>query len=67
MFSKNNETALTHSEFVSEAISKLVNLGTVEICDFKPTVVNPLTVSVQSNGKKRLILDLRLVNNYLGI
>lgn len=66
MFSKNNKSALTHSDFVSEAISELVNLGTVEICDFKPTVVNPLTVSVQSNSKKRLILDLRLVNNYLG-
>ena len=27
-----------------------------------PYIVNPLTVSVQSNGKKRLILDLRFVN-----
>ena len=27
-----------------------------------PYIVNPLTVSVQSNGKKRLILDLRCVN-----
>ena len=28
-------------------------------------VVNPLSVSVQTNGKKRLILDLRHVNKYL--
>ena len=28
-------------------------------------VVNPLSVSVQANGKKRLILDLRHVNKYL--
>ena len=31
----------------------------------KPKVVSPLTVSVQSNGKKRLILDSRLVNEYM--
>ena len=30
-----------------------------------PRVVNPLSVSVQANGKKRLILDLRYVNNFL--
>ena len=30
-----------------------------------PHVVNPLSVSVQANGKKRLILDLRHVNKYL--
>ena len=30
-----------------------------------PEVVNPLTVSVQSSGKKRLILDLRYVNNHI--
>ena len=28
-------------------------------------VVNPLSVSVQANGKKRLLLDLRHVNKYL--
>ena len=28
-------------------------------------VVNPLFVSVQANGKKRLILDLRYVNKFL--
>ena len=30
-----------------------------------PYVVNPLSVSVQPNGKKRLILDLRYVNKHL--
>ena len=27
-----------------------------------PFIVNPLTVSVQSNGKKRFMLDLKCVN-----
>ena len=30
--------------------------------DHQPDIVNPLSVSVQSSGKKRLILDLRHVN-----
>ena len=30
-----------------------------------PDVVNPLRVSIQPNGKKRLILDLRYINNFL--
>lgn len=30
-----------------------------------PCIVNPLIISVQSNGKIRLILDLRCVNLYV--
>ena len=30
-----------------------------------PRVVNPLSISVQAIGKKRLILDLRYVNKFL--
>ena len=30
-----------------------------------PRVVNPLSVSVQANGNRRLILDLRYVNKFL--
>ena len=30
-----------------------------------PFVVNPLSVSIQSNGKKRLILDLRHINKHI--
>lgn len=63
--SHNNKSAIIHSEFVSEAISELINLGSIDICDRPPHVINPLTVSVQSNGKKRLILDLRLVNHFI--
>ena len=51
-FQKNNKSAV--EEFVSEAITDLVHLGTVD-----DPAVNPLTVSVQAIGKKRLILDLR--------
>ena len=34
-------------------------------CPCPPVVVNPLSVSIQPNGKKRLILDLRHVNFFV--
>lgn len=58
----NNKTAFEHSDFVTSAISELVQAGLVKQCMSPPTVVNPLSVSVQSSGKKRLILDLRYPN-----
>ena len=36
----------------------------IEVVD-APVIVNPLSVSVQPSGKKRLILDLRHVNKCL--
>lgn len=48
-----------------EAIQDLLDRGLVEICTEEPFVVNPLTVSVQHSGKKRLILDLREVNKHI--
>ena len=63
--SKNNMSALRETVFVQEAISDLLDSGLIQKCDYVPKVVNPLTVSVQSNGKKRLILDLREVNKYI--
>ena len=61
----NNRSAVNHSEFVVEAIHDLLIKGLIEECDSKPIVVNPLTVSVSSSNKKRLILDLRHVNLHL--
>ena len=62
---KNNRSALQHKTFVLEAISDLEKKGLVARCSEKPFIVSPLTVSVQNNGKKRLILDLRLVNKHI--
>lgn len=58
-FQKNNNSALLHSEFVEMAILELLEDGLIEEGVDIPFIVNPLTVSVQSNFKKRLILDLR--------
>ena len=62
---KNNRSSLAHAEFVEDAIRELVESGRVLEVVVPPLVVNPLSVSVQANGKKRLILDLRYINKCL--
>ena len=61
----NNKSALQNCVFVREAISDLPNKGLIQKCDYVPKVVNTLSVSIQNNGKKRLILDLKEVNKYV--
>ena len=63
--SPNNGSALKEKEFVSEAIFNLIRNKCLEVLDHPPAIVNPLSVSIQSSGKKRLILDLRHVNLYI--
>ena len=58
-------SALKEREFVSKAIFDLLKSKCVEVLDRPPAIVNPLSVSVQSSGKKRLILELRHVNLYI--
>lgn len=62
---KNNKSAFDHSDLVTEAVSVLVKSGCVFEVPFQPFLVNPLSVSVNSSGKKRLILDLSLMNSYI--
>ena len=62
---RNNRSSLAHAEFVEDAIRELVESGRVLEVGVSPLVVNPLSVSVQPSGKKRLILDLRYINKCL--
>ena len=62
---RNNRSSLAHAEFVEDAIRELVESGRVVEVDVPPLVVNPLSVSVQASGKKRLLLDLRYINKCL--
>ena len=61
----NNMSAKQHPDFVHQAINDLLARGLIEKCEIPPSVVNPLTVSIHSNGKKRLILDLRHINRHM--
>ena len=53
------EPALEHAEFVEIALKLLFQSGRVIRCGVPPFVVNPLSVSVQAIGKKRLNPDFR--------
>ena len=56
---------MNSSDFVASAITELLKVASVVECPFSPVVVNPLSISVQSNEKKTLILDLRHVNFFV--
>jgi hypothetical protein len=62
MYFKNNKSALDNSEFVDQAVSELVDSGCVHKVPFIHYVVNPLSVATNKSGKKRLILDLSVLN-----
>lgn len=64
-FNKNNKTAIENANFVSEAIESLLLKGCIIEVPIVPRVINPLSVANNTVGKKRLILDLRIVNQYV--
>lgn len=64
-FLYNNFSALREQKFVSNEISQLILKGCIKETVRPPKVVNPLSVAINSNGKKRLILDLRYINDHL--
>ena len=58
----NNASALKEHEFVESSINDLLALGCILEVHVEPKIVNPLSVSINKSGKKRLILDLRHIN-----
>ena len=62
---RNNAAAYENAEFVATEIAGLVDRGVVIKTPYVPRVVNPLTVSENHEGKLRLILDLRFINEYI--
>ncbi|XP_071133514.1 uncharacterized protein [Mytilus edulis] len=62
MHMKNNKSAVTNSEFVEKAVLELVDSGCAYEVPFTPYIVNPLSVASNKSGKKRLILDLSILN-----
>lgn len=62
MFFNNNRSAFQNHDFVDTAIADLVDNGCAIKVPFKPFVVSPLSVATQKSGKKRLILDLSVLN-----
>eukprot|EP00731_Ephydatia_muelleri_P023446 Em0015g1029a len=61
----NQLSAQLESESVSKAVVELLAGGYVERSSEPPTVCSPLSVVVSGAGKKRLVVNLRHVNQYL--
>lgn len=64
IYLKNNKSALQNFSFVTESIGDLVKSGCVIQVPFRPFVVSPLSVA-ENREKKRLILDLSMLNGFL--
>ena len=50
---------------VENSFKEMLATGAILEQDHPPRVVNPLSVSIDSSGRKRLILDLRYINMHL--
>ena len=63
---RNNCLSLENCTFVTEAIQELIQEGKIsEVNSSDLSNITLLSVSIQPRGKKRLILDLRLINQHL--
>jgi hypothetical protein len=62
MFKKNNRSAMKNAEFVDQTVNELIVSGCAIEVPFQPYIVNPLSVATHKSGKKRLILDMSILN-----
>ena len=61
----NNKSAINERQFVEQAITELLLHECITEVGSPPRIINPLSVSIQRGGKKRLIIDLRHVNHHI--
>lgn len=64
MLVQNNKSATNNADFVTSEISQLIKSGCVVEVTHRPYIVSPLSVA-ENRSKKRLILDLSRLNNYV--
>ena len=61
----NHSSAMENVEFVTGAVSKLVDNGCARLVVDRPFICSPLLVVQNSVGKKRLVISLKFLNLYL--
>ena len=64
-FQANHKSAVEHSDFVTEAINELLNYHCIREVPNQPHVCSPLSVVCNGKGKRRLVINLRHLNQYL--
>ena len=65
IFQLNHKSARENAAFVNATIKELVAGRCVVRCEQCPIVCSPLSVVTKAQGKQRLVLDLRYVNQFL--
>ena len=61
----NQQSALDNKEFVDQAVAELLNNGCVHRVPSIPHVCSPLSVVTSPEGKQRLVINVRYLNQYL--
>ena len=61
----NQRSTKTHEGFVTEAVRELLTHGCVAQVETIPYICSPLSVVVGPGGKKRLVINLRYLNQFL--
>jgi hypothetical protein len=65
---KNHPIKREDSNFVTTEIQRLLDLGAISPTSKKKAwIINPIGVVPKKNGKKRLIIDMRFVNQFMQI
>ena len=59
-----NKSSLKNKTFVLDSISETLKTGIIKEVKAPPKVIKPLSISENSADKKRLILDLRYINQH---
>ena len=62
---RNQSSAHQHADFVSSAITELMQSRCIQKVAFKPHICSPLSVVSNNAGKLRLVLNLRYLNQFL--
>ena len=64
-YKSNARSAVEHSNFVTSSISELLENRCIRKVTDRPHVCSPLSVVTNANGKRRLVLTLRNLNQLL--
>lgn len=63
----NRAFSKSESNFIDSEISKLLNTGAISRSVYQPHCVNPISCVPKKNGKFRLVIDLRHLNNHIKV
>ncbi len=65
LMGRNNASLCLHASFVNDAVNDLLSQNCIQEIKHCLQIIILLSVSIQSSGKKHLILDLRHVNQFV--